>query len=826
MRLSSTPVWASATPLTGATTRASAHRARVRQCLTLALPLVLGAIPALAGAQADTALRTAGLRAPVTLARDAAGIVHIAAANEHDLFFAQGWSVARDRLWQLEMWRRRATGTMASVMGARRLDLDVAARMFRFRGNLEREMAIYHPRGGAIIRAFVDGINAYIGETERHRDLLPPEFGWFSMTPGRWTPAVVLSRHNGLFIGGDGEATLAQVVGAIGAERARSLYDFGPADPRLQGDSAVHYAALPYDALRYYLTALRAPVSYTAGDFPGIGAAPREGAWQEGSNNWVVSGSRTASGKPLLANDPHRAITIPSLRYYVHLKAPGWNVIGAGEPVLPGVAIGHNEHGAWGLTIFAIDGEDILEYDTDPADSLRYRYRGTWERMRTERERFSVRRGAGVVRTLAFTRHGPVLAFDAARHKAWAYRTTMLEYGTAPYLAALRFDQARTWAEFRAACAFAFAPPENMVWADTSGTIGWQVVGKAPIRRNFSGLLPMPGDGRYEWSGFLSTLDLPHDANPAKGFLHSANENNVPAGYAHPDAVGHDWADSWRADRIAEVLGQASRLSVSDMSQLQYDPVSLPARTLVPLLRGVTADGALAMAARDTLLAWDQRMVPQSIGAGIYAPFEKRLRQLASEQMVPPAARPALPTLELVVTTRWLAALGTRGADSARLRNALVSRALRDAVAELERRHGRDIARWQYGQAGGHRTHIRSALSSALAAAPLLAVDSAARARLDAGPAPIGGSGSTVWMTGDGDVQGGGASFRVVVDLADWERSVGTNGPGQSGDPRSPHYRDLFAPWVEGRYFPLPFSDAAVRAAARETVRLLPASRR
>ncbi|MBI2796282.1 MAG: penicillin acylase family protein [Gemmatimonadetes bacterium] len=797
----------------------------MRPPLLLALVAALIA-PALSGAQSDTTLRIPGLRASVALERDAAGIVHITAANEHDLFFAQGWSVARDRLFQLEMWRRRATGTMAGVIGTRGVPMDIASRRFRFRGDLNREMTTYHPRGAAIIGAFVEGINAYIDATSRDAALLPPQFALLGITPGRWTPAIVLSRHNGLFIGGDGEASMAQVVAAVGPERARALYELGPAEPRLRGDSTLDYARLPFDVLRAQLTALRGAIPFVPADIVAPAAGPGDAGWQEGSNNWAVAGTRTASGKPLLANDPHRDITIPSLRYYVHLRAPGWNVIGAGEPVLPGVAIGHNEHGAWGLTIFAIDGEDILEYDTDPADSLRYRYGGGWERMRTERESIAVRGGATRAVPLAFTRHGPVIAFDAARHKAWSYRTTMLEYGTAPYLASLRFDQARTWAEFRAACAFAFAPPENMVWADTSGTIGWQVVGKAPLRRNFSGLLPMPGDGRYEWAGFLPTLDLPHDTNPARGFVHSANENNVPAGYAHLDAVGHDWADTWRAERIAEVLRAGSRLQVADMTALQYDPVSLPARTLVPLVRGAPVAGALALAARDTLLAWDQRMLAASAGAGIYAAYESHLRKLVTERLVPATVRVALKKLELVVATRWLTGMGALGPDSVRARDALVARALGDAAAELAARFGPSIAAWNYGQALYHRAGIPSALGPALDSAPRSAARTALRAALDAGPAPIGGNGSTVWVTGDADEQTWGASFRLVADLADWERSVGTNAPGQSGDPRSPHYRDLFAPWVDGRYFPLPFSEQAVHAAARETVRLLPRTRR
>ena len=795
-------------------------------CL-VALPL------ASAAAQRDT-IRTAGLRAPATLARDAAGIVHIVAAGEHDLFFAQGWSIARDRLFQLELWRRRATGTMAALIGARGVAMDRASRLFAFRGNMAAELATYHEHGAAIVGAFVEGINAYIGETERHPDLLPPEFAWLDAKPGRWTPAVVVSRHNGLFEGGEDEGQLAAVVAALGAERVERLHQFGPGAPMLRGDTTLDYAALPADRIKAVLTALRAPFAFEARDLPAARRTDARGAdaldrrlaalrtpdddgapMPEGSNNWVVRGTKTASGKPLLANDPHRAISIPSLRYYVHLTAPGWNVIGAGEPSLPGVAIGHNTVGAWGLTIFALDGEDVLEYETDPADRGRYRYRDGWLRLRVRRDTIVVRGARSEIVDLKFTRHGPVVYEDTLRHRVWAYRTTMLEPGTAPYLASLRMDQARSWDEFRAACSHAYAPSENMVWADTGGTIGWQVVGKAPIRRNYSGLVPVAGDGRYEWDGFLPVLELPHDVNPERGFINTSNENNVPAGYAHVNAVGREWADRWRADRVAEVLRAKRGLTIADMTALQYDAASLPARRLVPLLRAARLTDAVALAARDTLLAWDGRLLPASIGAGIYVTWERMLRMRTGEQLVPPAMRAAATPLELAVVVDWLTAPGNRADGTpVTVRDSVVALAFGDAIAALTKRLGGDIGQWQYGQPGYKRAAIRHPLSRA--------VDSATRVALDAAPLATGGDANTVWSTGGRDTQESGASFRIVVDLGNLDASVGTNTPGQSGDPRRAHYRDLFAPWVHGTYFPLPFSAAAVTAATREQTTLLP----
>src|SRR5690606_27766751 len=213
---------------------------------------------------------------------------------------------------------------------------------------------------------------------------------------------------------------------------------------------------------------------------------------------WVVSGARTTTGFPFMANDPHRAQQAPSLRYFAHLVAPGWNVIGGGEPSLPGISIGHNEHGAWGLTVFQVDSEDLYVYETNPANPDQYRYAGAWEDMRVERETITVEGQGSVEATLRFTRHGPVLYQDTARNIAYALRAAWLDYGAAPYLASLRMDQATTWEEFREACTYSHIPGENMVWADRAGNIGWQAVGVAPLRPNWSGLVPVPGDGRFE----------------------------------------------------------------------------------------------------------------------------------------------------------------------------------------------------------------------------------------------------------------------------------------------------------------------------------------
>ena len=335
-----------------------------------------------------------------------------------------------------------------------------------------------------------------------------------------------------------------------------------------------------------------------------------------GSNNWVVSGSRTFSTFPIMANDPHRVIAAPSLRYWAHLVAPGWNVIGGGEPILPGISIGHNEHGAWGLTIFGQDAEDLYVYDTNPANPNEYRYRGAWEAMRVVTDTIPVKGGQPEAVELKYTRHGPVLHEDRANRKAYALRAGWLEPGGAPYLASLRMNQAKTWEEFRAATAFNNMPSENMVWVDRQGTIGWQAAGIQPIRRNWSGILPVPGDGRYEWDGFLPITSLPSEVNPDRGFIATANNFLMPKDYPYKDLLQVTWSDPFRASRIEEVLGSGRKFNVAEMVRLQNDDLSVGARALTPLLRHVTLPNAASARARDLLTTWDFVLDKDSVAAG------------------------------------------------------------------------------------------------------------------------------------------------------------------------------------------------------------------
>ena len=766
---------------------------------------------------AGDTLHVAGLRQPVEILRDSNGVSHIYAKNEHDLFFAQGYNAARDRLFQLEIWRRQATGTVAELLGPKELDRDIGARLFKYRGNLQTELTHYHSRGPAIVGAFVDGINAYIAETRRHPELLPIEFRMLEITPGLWTPDVVVSRHGGLLGNVEEELNLGRAVAAVGPAVVKKIDWFHPGDPDIRLDTAINGSLLTAPILARY-QAWHSPVRFpaTAGAEPQRDDADDEVDPRDiGSNNWVVSGRLTQSGRPIMANDPHRAQSVPSLRYWVHLSAPGWDVIGGGEPGIPGVSIGHNEYGAWGLTIFATDGEDLYVYKTNPSNPRQYWYDGRWTPMRTIRDTIRVK-GEGVVPvTLAFTKHGPVVYEDSTHHVAYAVRAAWLEPGGAPYMAALRIDQAQTWDQFRDACSYSNIPGENMVWADRAGNIGWQAVGIAPIRTHWSGLVPVPGDGRYEWNGFLPIKEKPHAFNPPNGFIATANNDLIPPGYPHMDAIGYVWADPYRWARITEVLGSGRKFSVADMERLQTDYAALPARQLVPLLANVKSSNDATERARRALLAWNKVLEASSVPAGIYEAWRRRLDPNVERLVVPAAARPYIRTVSTKRIIDWLTAPSTDfGADPFHARDSLVLASLDQAVADLTRRFGPDMDSWRWGQAAYHHVTITHPLS------PL--ADSATRARLNVGPAPRGGDANTVGATGSGDNQTAGASFRIVADAADWDAAVGANTPGQSGNPDDPHYRDLFPLWAADRYFPAPYSRARIEARTDSRTVLVP----
>ena len=807
------------------------------QCVCSLFTVVSIATAQSAPPQATSAaerLHVSGLKDSVEILVDRWGISHIYAKNESDLFFAQGYNAARDRLFQLELWRRQATGTLAEILGKKELRRDIGNRLFMYRGDLAQELNWYHPHGAAIIQSFVDGINAYIAETQRNPALLTPEFKMLGIKPRNWTPAVVISRFNGLLGHVNQEVNMALAIRAIGVERVKDLEYFQPGNPNLDLDPAIDVSQLSRDVLGLY-SAFRAPLRFTADELVAeyrnnprdrdrvlakLGESAdnpsaielSERRQDMGSNNWVLSGKLTASGYPIMMNDPHRNLAAPSLRYWVHLVAPGWNVIGGGEPSLPGISIGHNEYGAWGLTIFGIDSEDLYVYDTNPEDPSQYKYAGGWESMTMIKESIPVKGESPAAVELKFTRHGPVIFEDKAHRKAYAVRAAWRKIGGAPYLASLRMDQAKSWEEFRDACVYSRVPAENMVWADKDGNIGYQAVGIAPLRPNWSGLLPVPGDGRYEWDGFLPIKALPHVENPEKGFFNTSNNYLIPPGWPYKDALNYTWTDPYRADSVEQFLRSGRMFTVADMVQLQNSVLSIPARELVPMLREITlrdmkSSNRATEEARERLLHWDFNLDKDSVPAGIYELWQRQIQANVRARFIPEEAQDSIGMPPISKMIHWLEDPDGRfGSDPIAGRDALLLKSLDEAVANLTQRVGADMEKWNLG--AYHHALIHHPMSNALKPAD--------RAKYDVGDLPRGGDAYTVDATGF-DNQSGGGSFKIIVDTEDWDNSLGLNTPGQSGDVNSPHYRDLYQLWARGRYFPIFYSRKKIESVTEKT---------
>ena len=535
-----------------------------------------------------------------------------------------------------------------------------------------------------------------------------------------------------------------------------------------------------------------------------------------GSNNWVVSGDLTQDGWPMMINDPHRAQSSPSLRYWAHLVGPGWNVLGGGEPTIPGISIGHNEYGAWGLTVFNTDGEDLYVYETNPNNPNQYRYNGRWESMSIIEETINVRGADSVTVELKYTRHGPVAFEDTDKNLAYAVRPAWMEYGGAPYLASLRMDQATTWEEFREASNYSNIPGENMIWADRKGNIGWQAVGIAPIRRNFSGMVPVPGDGRFEWDGYLPIKAKPNEFNPARGYIETSNSNYTEPDYEFLDAIGFTWTDPYRWARGSEVLGSGRKFNMMDMIDLQHDYLSIPARTLVPLFRDLQANDSQVEQARQMLLDWDFKLDKNSITAGIYVAFERRLLDNIELLKVPESAQPYLGVGMKTTIDMLLAPDGDFGRDPIAGRDEFLLRTLGEGIADLREKLGPNMQNWVYGQEDYKHALIRHPMSAA--------VNENIRARLDVGPLPRGGNSFTLGNTGSGDNQTSGASFRILIDTRDWDNTLGMNTPGQVGDPDSPLYSNLFELWANDKLFPAFYSREKIESVLFEKLDLQPAN--
>lgn len=754
-----------------------------------------------------------GLQEPVEIRIDRWGVPHLYAASQDDLFLAQGFNAARDRLFQLDLWRRRGLGLLAEVLGERYAEHDRAARLFLYRGDMAEEWRAYGDDTERVTTAFVDGINAYVSLCRADATQLPPEFALLRYEPAYWQPSdVARIRSHGLQYNLRDEVARALTLRDHGPEAEELRRRREPAPHRLRVPEGLDLSVIPADVLRVYDMATTPP---WAAD-----AAPRQGL--DGSNNWVIAPSRTATGRPLLANDPHRGIALPALRYLAHLSAPGIDAIGAGEPALPGISIGHNGHVAFGLTIFPIDQEDLYVYRTNPENPHEYWYQDRWEPMTRVTESIPLRDGDAVPADLWFTRHGPVIRELPERNAAFAVRAAWLGPGMAPYLGSMDYMRAASPDAFVAAMRRWGAPGENQVYASPDGTIGWRPAGRVPVRPGWDGTLPVPGDGRYEWDGFLDVEELPSVRDPAQGWFATANQLNLPSTYPNAEkTVTYDWYAPTRHDRITEKLGSHRSWTVEDCVRLQTDYVSLPGRRIQGLLAGLEDSRATVAAAITLLRDWDTRLTADSPAAALFEVWYRRhlrpallARALGTdvgEERAERALASVLPVEDAAGDARVDMELLDEEPDPGLLLGTLAS-----AVDEVAGMLGEDPAAWSWGAL--HHAHPHHPIAALLAGpAPEWAA---------VGPAPRGGSGDTVGAAayGSGFRQTAGATFRIVVDVGSWDDSVAMNSPGQSGVPGTPHYDDLFASWAADGSFPLLYSREAVEKHTRRTITLRPSA--
>lgn len=810
-------------------------------------------------AQIDGELALPGVKEPVEVLRDKWGIPHIYAKNQHDLFYAQGVTAAQDRLFQIDLWRRTATGELAEVLGEEAIPRDRMARLVRYRGDWDAEWAGYGPGAKDIATAFTKGINDYIDSLGTDAARLPVEFQLAGYRPGKWKPEDVVGRMAGIAMVRNftSELARAELIAAVGFDKAQQLM---PLDPptKYSWPVGLGAAGLTRDVLALQKASAEkirfTPPKVVKAPMPASGGGDGAGdGFDEGSNNWVVAGAHTDTGKPILANDPHRTLGLPALRYLVHLNAPGWNVIGGGEPALPGVAIGHNDKIAWGLTIVGTDQADLYVEETHPDDPLKYRIDDTsrptnteWWPMHVEKETIRVLgRSEPVELQLLYTRHGPVIHEDRKLNKAYVLRWAGAEPGTAGYLGSLALNRASNWEEFRKGAALWRVPSENLIYADVEGNIGWIAAAQTPRRNRGLGVLPVPGfNSGNDWLGFLLPELLPTEYNPPRGFIGTANANILTPGYDR--TIAYEWAPPFRQDRVRGVL--ASQLAakkkhtVEDSIKLQQDNVSLAAQQLVRLAAHLPADDAELSPYVALFRKWNGDLAIDSQAGVLYAIWLQGLQQEFFAAYVP---KPQVDILRTSTLTMLRALAAPSAAwfggdedpkternellkrafpaptvvrvggeqDPKAQRDALLKRTFAAAVATAKKRLGDDPAKWSWGKLHTAKfTHPMSSLGPKYAAA------------LDLGPVARPGDATTANATSHDPqfAQTAGASYRHIFDLADWDRGIATSTPGQSGQPGSPHYGDLLPLWAEGKYFPLKFSRSAVDEVTEHRLTLKP----
>jgi penicillin amidase len=783
-------------------------------------------------------LRLPGLHHEVEVLRDHWGIPHIYASNLHDLLLAQGFVHAQDRLWQMDFHRRLVAGRLSEILGQVTLSVDYWLRILGMRRVAELEVDLLGPQTKLNLEAYAAGINARIAQGR-----LPVEFTLLRYRPEPWTVADTLSWVKMmswyLSVNWESELLRAQLIAHLGPDRAAELEPSYPTDQPYIVPPGVELAALDTSPLE------RAEAARLF-----TGPTARDGL---GSNSWVLSGSRTATGAPMLANDMHLFMTLPSIWYENHLIANDLNVTGITFPGIPGVVSGHNGHVAWGFTNGYADVQDLYVERLRRADNgdgkshVQYEYQGQWLDAELIHEEIGVKGDVTIVKEIIVTHHGPVinaLAPDLA-DEPWAKTlesapskvveglalrwTTLEPDGMIEAVSAM--SRARDCLEFREALRHWTAPVQNVVYADTKGNIAYSYPGKVPIRAKGDGRVPVPGwTGEYEWLGYVPFEELPHLCNPPQGYVVTANNRVV--GDDYPYHLGSEFASGDRAQRIVELIKAREQIDVTYVKGMHFDQVSHTARAIGRHLLQLPLHDPELAAVVERMRDWDGSLDAGSAPAAIHQVFLRRMIQLLLQDKLGDLTiryagkgpTPMLAESSIFGSTSWLWLLKVIAQPSSpwfnlghgETRDDVMRLALRQTIDLLKATLGPKIEDWAWG-----KLHTLTYGHTLGRVKPLDRL-------FNRGPYPIGGDGTTVWATGasrhDLSSQGiVGPPFRFIADLGDLRNSWGLLVPGQSGQPGSKHYDDQIQAWFTGEYHPMLYEREDVERGAHARLHLVPA---
>ena len=770
--------------------------------------------------QTEGALTLAGLDAPVEILRDAYGIPHIYARSADDAYFALGFVHAQDRLWQMEMNRRVASGRLAELLGPKALDADRFLRTLGTRRAAEANLKNLDPATRKTLEAYAAGVNAFLATDP----VLPPEFWILRDQPEPWTPvdSIAWTKMLAWDLGGNWKNELLRMSLArtLSNERIAEFLPPYPGDgqPKLPDLHAL-YAGLGGDAARLAVDTGRVARLLPSWQAAGVG-----------SNNWVVSGAHSASGKPLLANDPHLGLSAPSVWYFAQLNAPGLDVIGATLPGLPGVVLGRNARIAWGFTNTGPDVQDL--YIEKLAGEDQYLTPEGPRPFQRLEETIKVRGEPDQKLTVRITRHGPVVSevLRAARGLAphgyvLAFAWTALAEDDASIRAALKYGRGRDWNDFIDAARDVTAPQQNAVYADVDGNIGFIAAGRVPLRRpdnDLMGLAPAPGWlAKYDWAGTIPFDQLPRSYNPANGVIVTANNKTVPPGYKY--WITRGWQPPYRVDRITELLSALPRHTVSSFARIQSDVLSLPARAMLPHLLATQARTPEAKQALALLAHWDGTMSAERPEPLIFIAWWRELtRALYADELGDAFLPNWLPRARFVIdvlenkggAARWCDDVRTPATETC---GEILAASLDAALADLRRRYGADIASWRWGVA-----HEALHEHRPLGRVPLLARWFDITVPSPGGPYTVNVGRNQFFNDEQPYANRHAPSLRAIYDLAAPEASLYIHSGGQSGNPLSPQYRAFTAAWARGEYIPMIAERARLEAAGVQRLTLQP----